>query len=372
MKRLAILLTLIIILAIPAGSVMAAPPFDIVVEEGETYEGDVTVFGDEMELKAGGVVDGDVTVFGGNADIAGTINGDLAIFGGNVTLSGIVDGDLVTFGGSVEITEDAAVIGDCVVLGGAMDDSSAGASCATIGGEFILPGFFGGRILTPDVPEPPIPPAQPSPPTAPSTPSFAAQFGASVLNLGGVLGRALLMGFIAFLTAVFMPSQLQRVSDVVRRKPVASGAVGLLTVIAGPSLLVLLVLLSVLLTFVCVGILGYPIVIVLAFILVAAAIFGWVAVGNLLGEAIIDLFKTKSRSLALTATAGTIVMTLVLGLLSLPRFFPGEGVVAFVFLCLGLGATALTQFGTKLYPPADDVPPSKFEATQAAAGENPA
>jgi len=389
MKRLALFLTLLLLLALPTGAALAASPFDIIVEDGEVHEGDVTVFGDEMELHAGGEIHGSVTVFGGSADIAGLITGDLAVFGGNVTISGAVEGDLVTFGGNVTIEESAAVDGDCVVLGGNVEDFGASASCATIGGNVMLPDFFGfGPVMPeqpvlptqpvlpemPELPAMPEMPEIPAPPIAeapPAAPSYAARFGAFVLNLGGVLGRSLLAGFVAFLLAVFMPLQLRRASDVVRRKPAASGAVGLLTAVAGPSLLVLLLLLSALLTIVCIGLLGFPIVIVLAVILFAAAVFGWVAVGNILGEAIAGgLFKMKGHTLALTATIGTALLTLILSLLGLARFFPGEGLVAFIFLCVGLGATALTQFGTKPYPPAeDDTPRSKFDATQAAAGD---
>jgi len=369
MKRIALFLTLIFLLAVPAGAALAASPFDIIVQEGEVYDGDVTVYGDEMELHAGGQIDGDVTVFGGNADIAGLITGDLSVFGGNVTMSGVVEGDLVTFGGNVTIEESAVIDGDCAVLGGNVEDFGASASCATIGGNAVLPGFLGIGPATPampELPEMPVPPME----MPPASPSYAARFGAFVLNLGGVLGRSLLAGFVGFLLAAFMPLQLRRASEVVRRKPAASGAVGLLTAVAGPSLLVLLLLLSALLTIVCIGLLGFPIVIVLAAILFAAAIFGWVTVGNILGEAIADLFKAKGRTLALTATIGTALLTLILSLLGLARFFPGEGLVAFAFLCLGLGATALTQFGTKPYPPAEDgVPPSKYDATQTAAGD---
>src|SRR5690606_30075671 len=123
MKRLAIIFTLLLIMLIPAGIALAAPPFDIVVEEGEVYEKDITVFGDDLTIKEGARVEGDVTVAGGTAEIAGEVDGDLTVFGGDVTLSGRVDGIVTTMGGHVTVTEDAEIGDECVIFGGHLEDN---------------------------------------------------------------------------------------------------------------------------------------------------------------------------------------------------------------------------------------------------------
>jgi hypothetical protein len=61
---------------------------------------------------------------------------------------------------------------------------------------------------------------------------------------------------LALLAAAVVPNQLNHVGTALRNKPAASGVVGLLTAVAGPSLLALLLLLSVVLTIVCVGLVG--------------------------------------------------------------------------------------------------------------------
>jgi hypothetical protein len=71
--------------------------------------------------------------------------------------------------------------------------------------------------------------------------------------------------------------------------------------------------------------------------------------------------NSKRRSLTVTAGLGTALLTLFLGVLGLvPPFMFGEGfgasLLAGVLACVGLGATALTRFGTKPYPPGS-VPP---------------
>lgn len=344
MKRTIFTLTLLALLLIPAGSALAAPAYDIVIGEGES-RGDVELYGDSLEVKPGGTVSGDVTIFGGDADIAGTVEGDLAVFGGNVALSGTVEGDLVSLGGNLTISESADIDGDCVVLGGNVEDNSSRSSCASFNTGFPLGDFFSGI-------QPPTPPTPPTPPAI-TPPSMASRIGGFFISMLEVLGRSLIFAFVAFVIGALAPTQLERVSSVIRSKPAASGAVGLLTAVAAPSLLMLLLIVSAVLTLVCIGLLGFPVVIVLSIALLAALAFGWVAVGNLLGHVLVTPLQLKQRSTAVTATLGTFLLTVILSLLALPRFIPGEGLVAFVLLCIGLGATALTQFGTKPYPPAN-------------------
>ena len=347
MKRTIFTLTLLALLLIPAGSALAAPAYDIVIGEGESRS-DVELYGDSLEVKSGGTVSGDVTIFGGDADIAGTVEGNLAVFGGNVALSGTVEGDLVSLGGNLTISESADIDGDCVVLGGNVEDNSTRSSCARFDAAFPLSGFLGEF----QPPPPPTPPTPPDPPVI-TPPSMASRIGGFFINMLEVLGRSLIFAFVAFAIGALAPTQLERVSSVIRSKPIASGAVGLLTAIAAPSLITLLLIVSAVLTLVCIGLLGFPVVIVLSIALLAAIVFGWVAVGNLLGHVLVTPLQLKQRSTAVTATLGTFVLTAILSLLALPRFIPGEGLVAFVLVCIGLGATALTQFGTKPYPPAN-------------------
>jgi hypothetical protein len=47
---------------------------------------------------------------------------------------------------------------------------------------------------------------------------------------------------------------------------------------------------------------------------------------------------------------GTAVLTFIFNMLDAIPFVPAEGLLAAVVLCLGLGATTLTHFGTKTYP----------------------
>lgn len=349
MKRINILLIAFLVLLLPAGMALAAP-FDRIIGAGETVNEDVTVMGSDLIVEKGAVVNGDVTVFDGDLDVAGRIEGDISIFDGRLDLSGEIDGDLVLFGGQLDIGEEAVITGDCVSFGGEVDDQSGQVSCASPGSDIL------GNIA------PIRPPRLPEQPEFPRIegrgPSMASSVGQIFLRASEVVGRSLLLGLLALVVAAIFPRQLSQVSATVRQRPAASGAVGLLTAVAAPSLIVLLLIL---LAITCVGILLYPAVFLLGLAVIVAAILGWIALGERLGRWLVGSLNLKSRSLTVTAGLGTALLTLLLGVLSLvPPFMFGEGfgasLLAGVLACVGLGATALTRFGTRPYPPGSAPP----------------
>jgi hypothetical protein len=76
---------------------------------------------------------------------------------------------------------------------------------------------------------------------------------------------------------------------------------------------------------------------------------GWIAVGNVVGQRLADALSLKNRSLPITAALGTTVLTLVTSLLSALPFWLGGwvwAIAAFAIGCAGLGAVALTKFGS--------------------------
>jgi len=345
MKRVTLLLIVVLLLAIPFGTAFAAPLSDTTVGENETVNNDVILFDGDLLLEEGAVVNGDVIVFNGDVETAGTINGDLVIFNGDLAAASM-----------------ASINGDCVLLNGGVEDNSAGGiSCTNIEGS-VISGWIEGIPPTAvdpkavpdlaDVPALPDVPALSEPPTTPDLPAGAdVSNSTGGSNAGvdflGVISSTILLGLLAFAAGSVFPNHLQQVKTTARRKPVASGVVGVLTSIAVPALAALLAVVSALLTLICIGLLGFPIVLLMLMGLVAGAVFGWIAIGTWVGD---KLFSRGKRSIAMKAALGTMVLTIVLGLLGmmLPFF---EGILAFVAGAIGLGAVALTQFGRKQYPP---------------------
>jgi hypothetical protein len=345
MKRLILLIGLILFLAVPAGTVLAEPFFDTVVEEGETVNNDVIVFDGDLEIEENAVVNGDVVVFNGDAEIDGTINGDLVIFNGDLNAR-----------------TEAVINGDCVLLNGDVDnESSANIRCTNIEGT-VLPGIVSGipgvppMPSIPDAPDAREKPDRPSPPAAPETRGLSG-LGLVLADFSRTLFSSLLLGGLAFVIASAFPNQLYQVKETMRKKPVASGAVGFLTAIAVPIVVAILAVISAVLIIVCIGLLGFPIILVILLALIAAMAMGWIGAGSWLGE---RLFRQSDRSSTIKAALGTFLLTFVVGLLGMMTGGWLEGLLGTVITSIGLGAVALTQFGRKSYA----VPTEPDEVTE--------
>lgn len=361
-KRVLIsLVAALLLIAVLTPAIFAAPFLDTVVGENEVVNNDVVVFDGDLEVQEGAVVNGDVAVFNGDAFIDGRINGSITLF----------NGDLVTGIG-------AEISGQCVLLNGEVTgdyvaESRSRNSCTAIQSlelaplAGLAPGMFRNfenppeiaphRDLDlewqtipavpemPEMPEMPVMPSVPMIPRVPGPESSSRNVGA---ELFGILSSSLLAGFLALLAAAIMPNQLRQIVTTAREKSLVSGMAGALTAVAVPSLIVLLIPVSIILTFVCIGLLGFPIMFLLGLGLVAGTVLGWLAVGTWLG---LRLFgRGKEERLVRSAALGTGLLTFVVQMIGLMTFGVGGAVLWFIVSCIGLGAVALTQFGMKPFP----------------------
>jgi hypothetical protein len=321
MRKFTFVLILLFFLLVPSGVAFAGSMTDRVVRDDDIIPNDVTIFDDDLEIQAGGRVNGDVVVWNGNAVVAGTVRGDLVVINGDV-----------------DVTETAVIHGQCVLVNGVLNgDETSDVHCTTITGLPEIPGL--DQVLN-------------------EIPNFSAPLGSYETpldsfwgNLADAVGRTLFFGFLAFVAASFLPQHIARIGETVRRRPMASGSVGVLTAVAVPILVTFLGLFSALLLIVCVGILGFPIVIGMSVALLAGAFLGWITMGNLVGTWAVDKMNLQNRSLPVTAVIGTMLLTFFFGLLGAIPWIMGEWLVGVFAMCMGLGAVALTKFGTQTYPP---------------------
>jgi len=334
-----IALALLLIIAL-APMALAGPLDDTVIEANETVNNDVIVLDGDLTIHQGAVVNGDVTVFNGDATINGRVSGSVTLF----------NGDLIA-------SDEAAVSGECVLLNGEVRSAGALRNCTAVD-NLELPPLAIPAI--PAIPELPAIPGQPTMPAAPEIPEFdvapvvpvmpdRADNGMSyAARLASAIASTVLFTLLGLFVGAVMPKQLRQIVGVARAKPVVSGLAGVLTAVAVPSLIVLLIPLSVILTLVCIGLLGFPIMLLLALGLVLGGLLGWVVVGTWLG---VRLFgHGKDDHIVRAAGLGTGALTLIFGVLGLIPFVFGETLLAFVLVSIGLGAVALTQFGMKPYP----------------------
>ncbi len=325
-RRLLLFLALLLLLVIPTSAALAAPLAQRVVGDDDVVYDDVVLFDESFELAEGGRVKGDIIIFNGDATIAGTVNGDVVLFNGNL-----------------ETTETAVLNGDCVLFNGASAGEGASSlTCTDM--DVVLPAGVSNYVNELTASADFAPPAT----VEVERPSLIGRF---VGGTAAAAARSLLFGLLAFAVASLMPQPMMRIEDALRKKPLASGAVGLLTSFSMPFVLVIFGLVSTLLILACgLGLLGFPIMFVMVLALVAAGFLGWFSVGNVVGEFLAQRLNLKNRSQAMTTALGTAAITFGIGFLGAIPFVIGESLIWWAIVFVGLGATALTKFGTRDYP----------------------
>lgn len=355
MKRrtLFFLLILFSILMIP-GAVFAQTS-STTVEAGETVSGDITILEGDLFVEDGAVVTGDISILSGNAVIAGQ-----------------VDGDIVLMSGTLEFTDTAVVNSDsCVVLGGRFINSgSVNLQCDHLSGDLpnipalvapfanaVVGDYEGIRVsseTTGDV-------------SYQSDEEYSEydEWGAweesdyqnyehnrrpgFFLKMLGVFVRTFFAGLLGFAVATLFPNHLEQVKSTVQEKLLVSGAVGGLTSLAAVVLNILLSPIIAVLVLVC----GIGLILGLGLIVpqLAAMALGWVTMGALVGDKLGRWFNLNTRSAPLLTAVGTAALTFTLGFFGAIPFVVGEGLISVIIAWIGLGAVALTKFGTRPYPP---------------------
>jgi hypothetical protein len=294
---------------------------DYTVEEGETLEGDLLVFNGDVTMEPDSRVEGSVVVWNGSADVEGTIEGDLVVSSGDIHLG-----------------DDAHVEGSVVCSWNCDLEQEGG---ARVNGEIIegtpVPGLPFENWD--EFPWAPYPPVMPKLTFWTSGPGLIMSWALHFMQ-GAV--AVLVVAAIAGLVALMLPQHTAQVSRTVAQAPWHSFGIGVLTLVAATVLIVVLAVTCCLL----------PIAFLGGIAVGAAVVFGWICIGALVGEQLLQAFNARETAPIWTAGLGTLVITLITALLGI---VPCIGVIGalmvFILGCLGLGAVVLTRFGTTPYAP---------------------
>ena len=290
---------------------------DYTLEEGKRLDGDLIVFNGDVTLEAGSRVQGSVITWNGSAKVEGTVERDLVVSGGDITLG-----------------EDARVAGDVVCSWNCDLEQKAG---ARVGGGIIegvpLRGLQLDRVR--------------GVPQIPSLPKIWASGPGRVLNwmLRAIrsLVAIMVVAAVAGLVALIWPQQTAQVGRAVVEAPLPSLGIGLLTVVAGTALIVALAIT------ICLS----PVAILAALALSAAGLFGWIAVGGVVGERLLRALNAREIAPLWAAGLGALLITLIgTGLSSAFCLAPLGWLMILALGSIGLGAVVLTRFGTTAYVPA--------------------
>lgn len=270
------------------------------------------VIGDNYRLASGQTLNSDLTVIGGNAtlDTDSTVNGNVVLIGGNGSIDGKVNGDVSVMGGYAYLDDNAVIQGNVDSVGGTVQRSSH----ARVEGK-----------VTTNKGVPPV--------TTVQTPAMNVSFDPITAPLMAVF-QSLAMAALAIVINLFAPRPMERTGQAATTQPAASGGVGCLTILV----LLVMAITIILLPFSLVGFLAVAV----------AAIFGWVALGLVVGRRLAAWLK-QSWTDPVSAGAGTLALTLLAGLLNIIPCIGWVG--SFIVGMIAIGAVVLTRFGTQGYPP---------------------
>jgi cytoskeletal protein CcmA (bactofilin family) len=289
--------------------------------------------GGTIVVDDGETVDGDFEAFGGTIIVRGTVTGDLEAVGGSIEIDGTVDGDVEASGGNVVVGEQATVGGDVEAAGGNVNiagqvDGSADiaaeeitlAETASVDGDLEYEGSLtredgavvGGSISQGDAS------VSLFGGVGKSIPAWA--FGVYGLLANLLLGAVLLLVFPQFSNAV---------TSRVVESPLRSGGIGFIAAITVPILLLVLLItvVGIPLSLLGMGAFGLAIWI--------GAVYGRIAIGAWLTEQA----NVTNQWLALLVGVAVIAVATRVPML--------DGVVQLAVVLLGFGA--LTEQLTQRY-----------------------
>ena len=314
MKKLLIVCLLVMAVLVPATPVFADGP-----------DGDKVIFGGSFTLSSGETLDGNLVVFGGNVTLEedSRVKGDVTLMGGNVDIAGQVDGNLVVFGGNAHLRATAIVDGDVVAIGGNVQRDEG----AQVGGE-VVEGFESREFPRFEFYSPyrwRVIERYPS----------DNWFFRSVMNALQTIFFTLVIMALGVLVIIFLPRHTDQVARVVLGSPLPSLGVGF-------AVLAVTTILAALLFFTCCF---APFGLLLLLALVIAVLFGWTAVGLMVGQRFLKALNARQP---VSEVAAVLIGLVLITLLS---YVPCLGFLFFVVVAsTGLGAVVLTRFGTQEYP----------------------
>jgi hypothetical protein len=144
---------------------------------------------------------------------------------------------------------------------------------------------------------------------------------------------------IAWLVAIFMPQQIKTAGDAIIEAPILSYGVGFLTTLV----------LALLIITICLACFGGP-------ALVLLGLFGWIVMGQIIGERLLAANGNRSFNMAASTALGVAVLTALVKMPILSSIFCIGAIfwfigvlVLIVALPLGIGGAVLTRFGTRPY-----------------------
>jgi hypothetical protein len=300
----------------------------------------VVIWNEDYTLAENEVLDGDLVVFSGDLTLepGSRIKGNAVAWNGSADVSGVIEGNLVISNGQIQLDEDAHVQGDVVCSWNCDIQREAG---ARVDGDVVEGPSLRGLPFA-EWGEPGLRIQIPSPEKEPFWLSGPEQLLRWIFRIVRRLVTILVIAAIGGVVTLIWPTATARVGRTAFESPGVSLGVGFLTIVAAITLVIALAIT------ICLS----PAAALVALLLGAAGLFGWVAIGARVGQRLLDALGAAEVPPLWVAGLGTLVVTLIsVGLTTAFCLAPLGWLLIFVIGCFGLGAVVLTRFGTTPYLP---------------------
>jgi predicted flap endonuclease-1-like 5' DNA nuclease/cytoskeletal protein CcmA (bactofilin family) len=299
---------------------------DLIVEGGQTLEGNWSVYDGDAVVESGGRLAGSLVVYRGDIQIeeGGTVEGDVTA-SGDIGVAGQVGGSVTSWSGDVDLSSAASVEGDVNALSGDIEQEDG----AFVGGSVVE----GPALRLPRAPGRGMPglvgPIEPLFGGIDHQVGFGEWLVRSVLRM---IAAALLTALVVLLVGVFAYTRPETV-DKLRRT--MSDNLALSFVVGLLANLTLLFLGGLLAVTICL----LPVALVPILALLGINLMGWSAVSQVTGERIATFSKQPVHS-AVAVVVGAIVLTGVVAFLwALGGCFRFIGFITFLAIAsFGAGA----------------------------------
>jgi hypothetical protein len=302
---------------------------NIALDSESHVQGDASLIADTITID--GTIDGDLITLGDKLSLlAGShIVGNVSLIGSDITLGGRIDGNVHISSDQLTVLPDAEISGTINPCAATIIDSRANALPSTPCEQRAFALF--DMLVTLRQPMNTLNAAQ-----------WAAP-GSALLTL--VLGSLVLAGFSTLAVAMF-PRQISRIEEAIRLRPRglfgAGFAVFLLVFGLSAALIVVLAILP------PVGLLLLPVYALAGLAGLALFTAGLVTLSLVIGDWIARRVSKGSQPPLITASLGSLVLSLLLAFLALAPFGFAFGLVALLAISsVGVGAALFTRMGTR-------------------------
>lgn len=266
-----------------------------ILKNGETISGNISGVGTTLVIEEGATVVGDISLLASSLEVDGKVKGNINLFAGTSAFNenALITGSINQIFNQLETTPGAVINGEInTYVFPTSGETNFGKGLVNIM-EWFKPGFW-----------------------------FGLQFS-----------RILILVLISVLAVFLFKDPTFKVEQAIRKNLAVSWGAGIITLFFVPVIALVLIIT------ICLS----PVGIIFALAVFVGSLWGWAALGGIVGDQFTQWVKIDSSDVGTTAL-GALIIGIIISLISL---IPCVGFVINITLsAMGLGGVLLSRFGT--------------------------